>query len=93
NFLANSLKVRNPRLISEAWEIFDQGKKNESEADNNKTPEINGTPITNGTSSVFNGSSANSSVKRPGDIQNDTPAKRKKLDPSQSDKGMITMTL
>ncbi|GBN34897.1 Cell growth-regulating nucleolar protein [Araneus ventricosus] len=27
NFLANSLKVRNPRLISEAWEIFDQGKK------------------------------------------------------------------
>ncbi|GIY23251.1 cell growth-regulating nucleolar protein [Caerostris extrusa] len=27
NFLVNSLKIRNPKLISDAWEIFDQGKK------------------------------------------------------------------
>ncbi|XP_055940112.1 cell growth-regulating nucleolar protein-like isoform X2 [Argiope bruennichi] len=83
NFLANSLKVRNPKLISEAWEIFDQGKKNESEAANNKTSEVNGTPTTNGTT---NGSSVNSSVKRSSDVPADTPSKKAKLNSAQNNK-------
>jgi len=47
NFVQNSLRIRNPKLISDTWEIFAQGTKSEA----NVSSKENSTNATNGTAS------------------------------------------
>ncbi|GFQ97423.1 cell growth-regulating nucleolar protein [Trichonephila clavata] len=85
NFLFNSLKIRNKRLIAEAWEICAEGFKNESNKSNGNSSNTNNmkndTTLSNGNSE----SSENSSTKRSSDCQDDKTVKKIRL--CQDNKG------
>ncbi|GFT44185.1 cell growth-regulating nucleolar protein [Nephila pilipes] len=75
NFLWNSFKIRQKKLIAEAWEIVEQGSKNESGKSNvSITNGENGTSLSDGTNSEINGNST--STKRSSDCQDDKPPKK-----------------
>ncbi|KAG8186697.1 hypothetical protein JTE90_014769 [Oedothorax gibbosus] len=83
NFLKNSLKIRNPNLISQAWEIFAQSTKNESES---SKVTVNGTKAVNGT----NGVNHNTSTKRSADSPSVQTAKKPCLDDSSNSKEVVS---
>ncbi|GFW67763.1 cell growth-regulating nucleolar protein [Trichonephila clavipes] len=80
NFISNSLKIRNKRLITEAWEICAEGFKNDSNKSNNKASDAknvkNDTSLSNGNSGS---SEDSSSTKRSSDCQDDKTAKKIRL--------------